>query len=71
MEKRKIQPEMKIAEAVKTWPQLQKAFKALNLNCPRCQGAAHESIAYVARTHGQTPEQLVAFLEKYLRQNRK
>jgi hybrid cluster-associated redox disulfide protein len=68
--KLQLQPEMKIAQALRRHPGLKKAFLDLKLNCARCKGAATESISFVAMTHGMKPEQFIQVLEKCLKKSK-
>jgi len=65
-----IKPEEKVGELLERYPKLNKVFKRLKMDCPHCKGAKSETIAYVARMYGKTPEALVKLLETELKKGK-
>jgi|GEM_PF-2276012 len=68
--KEMIKPEDKVGELLEQYPKLKKVFRKLKMDCPHCKGAKSESIAYVARMYGKTPDALVKLLEAELKKGK-
>ena len=58
----KITKDMKIADVLKNYPSSRKVFEKHLPECPKCGGAAAESIERGAKMHGIDPKMLVAEL---------
>lgn len=61
---------MKVAELLRERPELNQVFKKLKMDCPRCKGSAHETIAQVAQMYGYKPEDLIKLFEEHLKKIR-
>ena len=66
-----ITEDMKIADVLKKYPSSRKVFERHIPQCPKCGGAAAESIGRGARQHGIDPEMLVAELNRAARPRKK
>ncbi len=66
-----ITKDMKIADVLKKYPSSKKVFEKHIPQCPKCGGAAAESIGRGARQHGIDPEMLVAELNRAARPRKK
>jgi len=59
-----ISTETMIIEALNANPAVSAVFEKYKLKCSCCGGAAAETLAVCARTHGLEPETLVAEIKK-------
>jgi len=59
-----ISAKTKIIDALNANPVVSAVFEKYKLKCARCGGAAAETLAVCARTHGLEPEMLVAEIKK-------
>ena len=67
MAKVKISPQTNIMEVMKDYPQTRKVFDRHGMGCRGCMGAAAETIAAGAVTHGLDPKILVKELNEALK----
>jgi hybrid cluster-associated redox disulfide protein len=57
--KKKITEQTKMLDVIRTYPQVRKVLSRYGMACRGCRGAAAETVAHSAVTHGVEPAVLV------------
>lgn len=60
--------EMTVGEVLRTYPQTVQIFLELGMHCLGCPSSTMESLEGAALTHGKNPDDLVAQLNKAIKE---
>ncbi|HHV64769.1 MAG TPA: DUF1858 domain-containing protein [Peptococcaceae bacterium] len=63
-----ITKEMRIGQVLREYPQTAEVFMGLGMHCLGCPSATMESVEGAALTHGKDPDELVAELNKKIKE---
>ncbi len=67
--KKEITEQTKMLDVIRTYPQVRKVLSRYGMACRGCLGAAAETVAQSATTHGVEPAALVRDLNSAIEEN--
>lgn len=67
--KKEITEQTKMLDVIRTYPQVRKVLSRYGMACRGCLGAAAETVAHSATTHGVEPAALVRDLNSAIEEN--